>query len=295
MIEATGLVKRYRRTTALDGASFTVRPGVVTGFVGPNGAGKSTTMRLILGLDRPSEGSVTVGGKSYRELAAPLREVGALLEADAVSGRRSARDHLRWIAKGARIPDSRVGEVLGMVGLADAAGRRITALSTGMRQRLGIATALLGDPPVLLFDEPLHGLDPEGIRWMRTLLQDLAGEGRTVFVSSHVLAELEETAEQVLVIGDGRIVADVPVTRLVAHRARRHVRVVSPDAAELTDALTSIGATVDSAGGGALTVTGIDAARAGTVARERGIRLHELCSRRGSLEDAVVSLMESRR
>lgn len=291
MIEATGLVKRYRNTTALDGVTFTVRPGVVTGFVGPNGAGKSTTMRLLLGLDRPTAGTATIGGRAYRSSPAPLREVGALLDAEAVDGRRSARAHLRWIARAAGVSGTRVDEVLGMVGLTEIAGRHVSTFSLGLRQRLGVATALLGDPPTLLFDEPLHGLDPDGIRWMRGLLQDLAGEGRTVFVSSHVLTELEQTAEHVIVIGRGRIVADLPVARLTARCARGHVRMASPEAGRLAAALVAAGASVTRGGTGeSLTVTGIDAARAGDVARLRGIRLHELSPCRASLEEAVLDL-----
>lgn len=197
MIEVRGLSKRYGKTTAVDGLTFTVRPAVVTGFLGPNGSGKSTTMRMILGLDMPTAGSVTVGGKAYRNLPAPAREVGALLDAKAVHGGRSAYQHLLWVAQAAGIPKSQVMHLLDMVGLAEVADHRVRSFSLGMYQRLGIATALLGDPPILLFDEPLNGLDPEGIHWIRSLVQGLAREGRTVFVSSHLMNEMEETVEHV--------------------------------------------------------------------------------------------------
>ncbi|MEU8633534.1 ATP-binding cassette domain-containing protein [Amycolatopsis sp. NPDC048633] len=287
MIEAQGLTKRYGPTTAVDGLSFAVKPGVVTGFVGPNGAGKSTTMRLVLGLDAPSAGTVTVGGKAYADLAAPLHEVGALLDATAVHGARTAYRHLQWVAQVGGVSRRRVDEVLDAAGLTEVAGRRIGTFSLGMCQRLGIATALLGDPPVLLLDEPLGGLDPEGIRWVRTLLRGLADEGRTVFVSSHLMTEMEETAEHLVVIGAGRLVADLPLTRLTE---RGHVRVRTPRGADLAEALSRGGATVSAAGDGALVVAGMDAARVGDIARARGIGLHELTSRRASLETAFLDL-----
>jgi ABC-2 type transport system ATP-binding protein len=219
MIEVRGLSKRYGATVAVDGLSFDVRPGVVTGFLGPNGSGKSTTMRLLLGLDAPDAGQARINGHRYRELAWPLREVGALLEARAFHPGRTARAHLEALAAGNRIPRSRVEEVLGMVGLAEAAGRRAGRFSLGMGQRLGIAAALLGDPGVLLLDEPVNGLDPEGIRWIRRLLRSLAAEGRTVFVSSHLIGEMASTADRVVVIGRGRLLADTSVAELSAGAA----------------------------------------------------------------------------
>jgi ABC-2 type transport system ATP-binding protein len=290
MIEARGLTKRYGKTTAVDGLTFTVRPGVVTGFLGPNGSGKSTTMRMILGLDTPTAGSVTVGGRQYRNLAAPAREVGALLDAKAVHGGRSAYQHLLWVAQAAGIPRKRVGDLLDVVGLAKVASHQVKSFSLGMHQRLGIATALLGDPPVLLFDEPLNGLDPDGIHWIRGLVQDLAGEGRTVFVSSHLMNEMEETAEHVVVIGRGRLIADMPITELTQRSSRSHVRVVSPQQAELAEALRADGATVSTSDDGALIVTGLDAPRVGDIALARRIGLHELTPRRASLEAAFMDL-----
>src|SRR5690606_33027328 len=217
MIEATELSKHFGSTVAVDRLSFTVRPGQVTGFLGPNGAGKSTTMRCILGLDRPTGGTVTVGGRRYVDLPAPMREVGALLDARAVDGVRTARAHLRWLARAGGVPASRVDEVLQMVGLTEVADKRVKGFSLGMFQRLGIATAMLGDPPVLLFDEPVNGLDPEGIRWVRQFMRHLASEGRTVLVSSHLMSELEHTADHVLVIGRGRLLADTSLAELTTN------------------------------------------------------------------------------
>ncbi|OLR93933.1 ABC transporter ATP-binding protein [Actinokineospora bangkokensis] len=290
MIEAVGLSKKYGSTAAVDDLTFTVRPGIVTGFLGPNGAGKSTTMRMVLGLDTPTSGSVTVGGKQYRSLPAPIHEVGALLDARAVHGGRSAYHHLLWVAQAAGIGKARVEEVLGAVGLADVAGKKVGGFSLGMYQRLGIGTALLGDPPVLMFDEPLNGLDPDGIHWVRTLVQDLADEGRTVFISSHLMNEMEETAEHVVVIGRGKLIADTPITELTQKNTRSHVRVVSPSATELAQALTRAGATVTTASDGALHVVGVDAAKIGDIALEQRIGLHELTPRRASLEDAFMDL-----
>ena len=216
MIEVEGLTKRYGETVAVDGLTFTVEPGRVTGFIGPNGAGKSTTMRLILGLDAPDAGRALVGGRSYATLEHPLREVGTLLDAGDVHPGLRARDHLRWQARSNGLPDSRVPEVLSLVGLESVARRRVGGFSLGMRQRLGIASALLGDPPLLLFDEPVNGLDPEGIRWIRGFLRSLAAEGRTVLVSSHLMSELEDTADHLVVIGRGRLIADAPLRDLVA-------------------------------------------------------------------------------
>ncbi len=290
MIEAQGLSKRYGRTTAADDLTFTVEPGVVTGFLGPNGAGKSTTMRMILGLDVPSDGAVTVGGKNYRDLPAPLHEVGALLDARAVTSGRSAFSHLLWVAQAAGIGRKRVEETLGRVGLADVAGKHVGGFSLGMYQRLGIATALLGDPPTLLFDEPLNGLDPDGILWVRTLVKELAAEGRTVFISSHLMNEMEETAEHVIVIGRGKLMADMPITELTQRSSRSHVRVVSPNATDLAEALTREGASVTAEDGGALIVAEMDAARIGDIALEARIGLHELTPCRASLEAAFMDL-----
>jgi ABC-2 type transport system ATP-binding protein len=221
MIEARGLGKRYGATAAVDELTFTIRPGMVTGFLGPNGAGKTTTMRLILGLDHPSAGSVTVNGRSYAQLSAPMHQVGALLDAGAVHGGRTARNQLLGLAQTNGIGRGRVDEVLGLVGLADVAGKRSKGFSLGMRQRLGIAAALLGDPGILMFDEPVNGLDPEGIRWIRTLMRSLAAEGRTVFVSSHLMSEMEHTADHLLVIGRGRLIADCGITEFTTRGSGR--------------------------------------------------------------------------
>jgi ABC-2 type transport system ATP-binding protein len=290
MIRADGLAKRYGGTTAVDGLSFDLKPGVVTGFLGPNGAGKSTTMRMILGLDRPSAGSVTVNGKAYRDLPAPMREVGALLDPKAVHGGRSARSHLTWIAQAGGIARKRVDEVLDVVGLTEVAGKKVGAFSLGMYQRLGIATALLGDPPVLILDEPVNGLDPEGIYWIRTLMRKLAAEGRTVFVSSHLMNEMEETAEHVVVIGRGKLIADMPIAELTRGSGRGHVRVVSPQAAELVEGLHAIGATVTAEEDGVLHVVGMDAPEIGDLARVMGVGLHELTPKRASLEAAFMDI-----
>jgi len=286
MISAHRLTKRYGETIAVAGLDFEVRPGFVTGLLGPNGAGKSTTLRLILGLDRPSSGSVTIDGRAYRDLPKPLREVGALLDAKAVHGKRSARSHLRWLAEAGGISRTRVDEVLAEVGLAEVAGRKIGGFSLGMAQRLGIAAALLGDPAVLLFDEPINGLDPEGIRWIRTLMQRLAAEGRTVVVSSHVMSELEATADRVLVMGRGRMIADASVDELT--RRNGFVRVVSPDAA-MRDVLAAAGGVVSAEASG-LAVHGLDAAAIGDLAAAHGLRVHELTPRRGTLEAAFMEL-----
>lgn len=290
MIEAVGLTKRFGTKVAVDAVSFTVRPGVVTGFLGPNGAGKSTTMRMILGLDRADEGTVTVAGRSYRDLPAPLREVGALLDAKAVDGGRSARAHLRWIAQAGGIPMSRIDEVLGTVGLSDVAGEKVGGFSLGMAQRLGIAVAMLGDPPVLLFDEPVNGLDVEGIRWVRTLMRDLAAEGRTVLVSSHLMSEMEATADHVLVIGRGSLVADLPIGEFVSMGTGAHVRVVSPGADRLVPLVEKAGGSVATAAGGELLVRGVDNVVVGDLAARAGITLHELIPQRATLEDTFVEL-----
>src|SRR4051794_20021790 len=306
MISAHRLTKRYGETIAVAGLDFEIRPGFVTALLGPNGAGKSTTLRLILGLDRPSSGSVVIDGRAYRDLPKPLREVGALLDAKAVHGKRSARSHLRWLAEAGGISRTRgeqglaggglaggggisrpgVEGGLAGVGLAGVGGRKIGGFSLGRAQRLGIAAALLGDPAVLLFDEPINGLDPEGIRWIRTLMQRLAAEGRTVVVSSHVMSELEATADRVLVLGRGRMIADASVDELT--RRNGFVRVVSPDAA-LRGVLADAGGTVSDDAGG-LTVKGLDAAAIGDLAASNGLRLHELAPRRGTLEAAFMEL-----
>ncbi|SDZ25912.1 ABC-2 type transport system ATP-binding protein [Amycolatopsis xylanica] len=293
MITARELTKKYGGTTAVNGLSFDIKPGVVTGFLGPNGAGKSTTMRMILGLDAPSGGSVTVNGKAYRDLPAPMREVGALLDAKAVHGARTAYRHLQWVAQAGGISRKRVDEVLDTVGLTEVAGKKVGNFSLGMYQRLGIATALLGDPPTLLFDEPVNGLDPEGIYWIRTLMQDLAAEGRTVFVSSHLMNEMEETAAHVIVIGRGELIADMPMAELTRQSARSHVRVVSPLAGELAGALEKAGGTVTKLDDGSLTVVGMDAPQIGDLALERGLGLHELTPVRASLEAAFMDLTKN--
>jgi ABC-2 type transport system ATP-binding protein len=293
VIEVRGLSKRYGETIAVDGVSFDVRPGLVTGFLGPNGSGKSTTMRLILGLDRPTTGFATVHGRPYRELTAPLREVGALLDATAVHGNRSARRHLTWLAKAGGIPPRRVDEVLELVGLTQAADRKVRGFSLGMSQRLGLAAALLGDPATLLLDEPVNGLDPDGIRTVRVLLRKLAAEGRTVLVSSHLMAEMEETADRVLVIGNGRLAADTTLDELTRAHGGGRVRVVSPQPDRLAAALTAIGGRVLPEPDGALEVSGLTASRIGDAAAAVGIALHELTPQRGSLEAAFLDLIEA--
>lgn len=286
MIELNGLTKRFGATTAVDDLTCTVESGVVTGFLGPNGAGKSTTMRMILGLDRPTAGTATVLGKRYHELTHPLRTVGALLDARQVHPNRSARAHLRWIAASNRIPASRVGEVLDQVGLTEVAGKRTGAFSLGMSQRLGIAAALLGDPQVLLFDEPVNGLDPEGIRWVRTFMRSLADEGRTVFVSSHLLAEMANTADRLVVIGRGRLIAATSMDEFLASAADALVR--SPQADRLAAVLTAEGISV-TRDGGALRVGGATLERIGELAARHGLTLHELTAVRASLEEAYLS------
>ncbi len=290
MIEARGLTKRYGTTLAVDDLSFEVRPGQVTGFLGPNGSGKSTTMRMIMGLDHPSAGAVTVNGRSYGDLPRPLREVGALLEAKAIHPGRSAYNHLWFLAQTNGIPRSRVDEVLELVGLADVARRRAGAFSLGMGQRLGMAAALLGDPGVLLFDEPVNGLDPEGIRWVRNLLKALAAEGRTVFVSSHLMSEMALTADHLVVIGRGKLIADLPVQEFIAQSSRQYVRVRSPQAARLGEALRAAGASVVTEPDGSLSVTGLAMAEIGETAGRDQVVLHELSPQAASLEDAFMEL-----
>jgi ABC-2 type transport system ATP-binding protein len=290
MIAARSLTKRYGPTTAVRDLSFEVPPGVVTGFLGPNGSGKSTTMRMILGLDAPTSGSAVVNGKRYSELRWPLREVGALLDARAFHPSRTAYDHLRYLAATNDIPRRRIDEVLEIVGLTAVARKRTRKYSLGMGQRLGIASALLGDPGVLLFDEPVNGLDPEGIRWVRHLLRELASEGRTVFVSSHLISEMSLTAHHLVVIGRGRLIAETSVEEFVAFSGDAAVRVVTPAADALVAALDGAGATVHRDGAGALVVSGVSSAGVGELAAGRGIVLHELTPVRGSLEDAFMEL-----
>jgi ABC-2 type transport system ATP-binding protein len=289
-IEAHGLTKRYGRTVAVDGLSFRVERGRVTGFVGPNGAGKSTTMRLVLGLDRPDAGEVRIGGRPYRELRAPLCEVGALLDAGATHPGRRARSHLLWLARSNRLPPRRVDEVLGLVGLSEAARRRTSGFSLGMAQRLGIAAAMLGDPPILLFDEPINGLDPDGIRWIRALLRELAAEGRAVLVSSHLMGELEGIADELVVIGRGRLIAQTSVGELLASRSDGRVHVRTPQVTEVMTALAGAGGTVTSTGADALVVTGLEPERIAALVSEHGLRLDELYRERASLEDAFIDL-----
>jgi len=290
MIEVCELTKRYGTAVAVDELSFTVHPGLVTGFLGPNGAGKSTTMRVILGLDAPSSGRATVNGRRYQQLTCPLHQAGALLDAGAVPGGRTARNHLRAIAASNGIGARRVGEVLGLVGLESAASKRVRGFSLGMKQRLGIAAALLGDPPVLLFDEPVNGLDPEGIHWIRGLLKQLAGEGRTVFVSSHLMSEMALTADHLIVIGRGRLIADAPVTEFVSQGSGGHVVVRSPRGGDLASLLAANGAAVTAGPDGGLSITGLDSGRIGDLAAAHGIALHELTPRHASLEEAYMEL-----
>lgn len=290
MIQVRRLTKRYGEVLAVDDLSFDVTPGAVTGFLGVNGAGKSTTLRTALGLDAPTSGSATVAGRPYRELAAPAREVGALLDPRCMHPGRSARAHLRWMAQAAGLPRSRVEEVLGLVGVADAAGRRLGTFSLGMRQRVGIAGALLGDPGVLVLDEPLNGLDPRGIAWVRTLLQDLAAQGRTVFVSSHLMHEMEATAQRVVVIGKGRLIDAVDVAALRGRVSTVHTRAV--DAGEnprLGSVLARAGAQVAPADGG-LTARGIAPDDIGRLALAHGIALGALTATASGLEESFLAL-----
>jgi ABC-2 type transport system ATP-binding protein len=290
MIEARDLTKRYGSTTAVDAASFTVSEGAVTGFLGPNGAGKSTTMRMIVGLDHPTSGSVTVNGRPYVRHRAPLAEVGVLLDARSVHPGRSARQHLRAMAATHGISRRRVDEVIEMTGLPAVADRRVGGFSLGMGQRLGIAAALLGDPRTLILDEPVNGLDPEGVKWVRTLVRHLAGEGRTVFISSHLMSEMAQTADRLLVIGRGRIIAAGPIEQIVGAARAETVRVRSPRAEELAGVLTADGGGITAGPSGELEVRGLSSARIGDAAAERGIPLHELTPVHASLEDAFLTL-----
>ncbi|UIX30332.1 ATP-binding cassette domain-containing protein [Streptomyces sp. GQFP] len=290
MIETHDLTKRYGDRTAVDRLTFTVRPGRVTGFLGPNGAGKSTTMRLVLGLDAPTAGTVTVVGRRYAELPAPLRMVGALLDAKGVHGGRTAHQHLTGLAASNRIPRRRVTEVLDLTGLTEVAGRRVKGFSLGMSQRLGIAAALLGDPEVLILDEPVNGLDTEGVRWIRTLLKSLAGQGRTVFLSSHLMSEMELTADHLIVIGKGRLLADTSVRDFIEADSRAHVLVRSPEPERLRDLMAAMGATVGLDARGGWRVDGLDAATIGELARVHGLAVHELTPVHSSLEEVYTAL-----
>ncbi len=282
--------KRYRGTVAVDGLTFTVRAGEVTGFVGPNGAGKSTTMRIILGLDAPDEGDALVGGRPYRSLRAPLTQVGALLDASAVHPGRKARDHLLWLAHSNGIARRRVDEVLDQIGLASAARRRAGGFSLGMQQRLGIAAALLGDPPVLMFDEPVNGLDPDGIVWIRGLMRSLAAEGRAVFVSSHLMSELQDTADHLIVIGRGRLIADTSVTKLLATASKGRVEVRTLRRTEVMTLLANAGATVAAIDAETLTVDGLTGEQVAGLLSSAGLAFSELRSHRASLEEAYMEL-----
>jgi ABC-2 type transport system ATP-binding protein len=290
VIEARNLTKRYGDTLAVDDLTFTVRPGMVTGFLGPNGAGKSTTMRLILGLDMPTSGSVTVNGKPFAAHAAPMHEVGALLEARAIHTGRSARNHLLAMAATSGIGRRRVEDVIEMVGLGDVASRRVGAFSLGMGQRLGVASALLADPDTLILDEPVNGLDPDGIRWIRNLLRRLAGEGRTIFLSSHLMSEMAVTADHVIVVGKGRLLRDQPMAEFIADASTQAVRVRSPQAGRLTSLLAAEGAAVHSSEIDLLSVDGMSNEAIGMLAAAAGITLYELTPQAASLEEAYMAL-----
>jgi len=290
MIVAEGVTKRYGTTVAVDGLSFTVEPGLVTGFLGPNGAGKSTTMRMIVGLDAPTSGRVSVGGREYGRLRFPLHEVGALLEAKAIHPGRSARNHLQWLAASNNIDRRRVDQVLEMVGLASVARKRSGGFSLGMGQRLGIAAALLGDPEILILDEPVNGLDPEGILWVRTLLRSLAADGRTVFVSSHLMSEMALTADRLIVIGRGRLIADASVSEVIASSSTNHLRVVSPQAPQLRTLIEGQGGIVTTEAGDVLAVTGLQCRDVGVLAAQAGLTLYELSPQEASLEEAFMEM-----
>ncbi|UOB10201.1 ABC transporter ATP-binding protein [Streptomyces sp. HP-A2021] len=290
MIELEGLTKRYGEKVAVNNLSFTVRPGIVTGFLGPNGAGKSTTMRMILGLDHPTAGDVRIDGKHYQQLKDPLTYIGALLEAKAWHGGRSAYNHLLCLAQSNGIPRSRVREVLETVGLTAVAKKKTKGFSMGMGQRLGIAAALLGDPRILMFDEPVNGLDPEGIHWIRTLMKSLAAQGRTVFVSSHLMSEMALTADHLVVIGQGRLLADTSMADFIARNSRSYVRVRSPQRERLLDVLHQAGVVAVESGDGVLEVDGGKAEHVGELAAQHGITLHELSPQQASLEEAFMQL-----
>ena len=290
MIEARGLTKRFGDKLAVDQLTFTVEPGRITGFLGPNGAGKTTTMRLILGLDRPTGGSVTVHGKQFSGLAYPMHEVGALLDAKAVHGGRSAYNHLLCLAQTNGLPRTRVSEVLDLVGLAEVASKRSRGFSLGMGQRLGIAAALLGDPGILMFDEPVNGLDPEGILWIRNLMKSLAAQGRTIFVSSHLMSEMENTADHLLVIGRGRLIADCSVAEFIARNSVQSVRVRTPAPDVLARVLHAAGGITLPGADGAIVVQGMPVNQIGDLAFEHRVRLHELAPAQASLEEAFMEL-----
>ncbi|MFI1646216.1 ABC transporter ATP-binding protein [Streptomyces avidinii] len=291
MIELEGLTKRFGTTTAVDNLSFQVRPGVVTGFLGPNGAGKSTTMRMVLDLDNPTSGTVRVYGKHYRELPEPLKHIGALLDAKAMHGGRSAYNNLLCLAQSNRIPRQRVDEVLDLVGLTSVATKKSKGFSLGMSQRLGIASALLGDPEILMFDEPVNGLDPEGILWIRNLMKSLAAEGRTIFVSSHLMSEMALTADHLVVIGQGRLLADLPMADFIQQNSRSYVRLRSPQQERLKDVLHEAGINVVSVPAtGALEIDGVSAEQLGELAARHRIVLHELSPQRASLEEAFMRM-----
>lgn len=290
MIVAESLSKQFGATRAVHDVSFTVQPGKVTGFLGPNGAGKSTTMRMIVGLDRPSGGSVTVNGRDYAQSSSPLTEVGVLLDAKAVHTGRSAQNHLRAMAATHGIPRSRVQEVIDITGLTSVAGKRAGGFSLGMGQRLGIAAALLGDPHTLILDEPVNGLDPEGVMWVRRFVKHAASEGKTVLLSSHLMSEMAMTADHIIVLGRGRVLADSPVDELVRQWTRATVRVRSPRATELAGALAADGVSVTQLGDGAMEIDGVPIDRIGDEAASRGIPLHELTPTSGTLEDAYLRL-----
>ena len=290
MIEATALTKRYGAKIAVDNVTFSVKPGIVTGFLGPNGAGKSTTMRLVVALDRPSSGKVTVNGKLYSDLTAPLREVGVLLDAKAVHTGRSAINHLRAIAATHSIGRARVDEVIGLTGLDSVSRKRVGGFSLGMGQRLGIAAALLGDPATLILDEPVNGLDPEGVIWVRNLTRFLASEGRTIFLSSHLMSEMAQTADHIIVLGRGRIIADAPVRDIVALATGNTVVVRTPDAERFGALLTGPDVLVAQDEPHLLQVTGLSAPQIGELAARNGVVLHELAPQAGSLEDAYLAL-----
>ena len=290
MIELAGLTKVFGTTRAVDDLTCSVEPGMVTGFLGPNGAGKTTTMRMILGLDRPTAGSVNVNGKPFAEQYSAMREVGALLDAKAVHGGRSAYRHLLCLAQTNGIPRRRVDEVIGIVGLEDVAGKRSKGFSLGMSQRLGIAAALLGDPDVLMFDEPVNGLDPEGIRWIRLLMRSLAAEGRTVFVSSHLMSEMENTADHLIVIGRGKLIADCPVAEFIADGSAEAVVVKTPDGQRLAEAVTAAGGRLEPGDAGEQLVRDLTADEVGRLALTHGILLQHLAPARVSLEEAFMEL-----
>jgi ABC-2 type transport system ATP-binding protein len=292
VIEAVGLTKRYGAKTAVDDVTFTVKPGLVTGFLGPNGAGKSTTMRLAVGLDRPSSGTITINGLKYSELKAPLREVGVLLDAKAVHTGRSAINHLRALAATHSIGRARVDEVIGLTGLDTVSRKRVGGFSLGMGQRLGIAAALLGDPATLILDEPVNGLDPEGVIWVRKLARFLAAEGRTIFLSSHLMSEMAQTADHIIVLGRGRIIADAPVGEIVALATGSAVLVRTPDAERFGSLLAAPDVTVTSTEPHLLQVNGLTAPQIGELAARNGVVLHELSPQAGSLEDAYLALTQ---